>query len=110
MRKRRGASLILVRPSAAPDVIAVSQESVRWAGMGSDSLSEESPERRFRTLFISDVHLGARGSQADRLLDFLKSHAADTIYLVADLVDGSTLQSSWYWPPSPNDYGPAVAA
>ena len=45
--------------------------------MGSDSVSEESPERRFRTLFISDVHLGARGSQADRLLDFLRSHDAD---------------------------------
>ena len=46
--------------------------------MGSDSLSDESPERRFRTLFISDVHLGARGSQADKLLDFLRSHDADT--------------------------------
>ena len=32
--------------------------------MGSDALSDENPERRFRTLFISDVHLGARGSQA----------------------------------------------
>ena len=34
--------------------------------MGSDSLSEDGPERRFRTLFISDVHLGTRGCQADR--------------------------------------------
>ena len=46
-------------------------------------MSEELPERRFRTLFISDVHLGARGSQAEQLLDFLKSHDADTIYLNA---------------------------
>src|SRR5436190_1946822 len=72
--------------------------------MGSDSLSEESPERRFRTLFISDVHLGARGSQADRLLDFLKSHDADTIYLVGDIVDGWALKSGWYWPQSHNDF------
>jgi len=36
-------------------------------------MSEECPERRFRTLFISDVHLGARGSQAERLLDFLRT-------------------------------------
>ncbi len=72
--------------------------------MGSDSLSEESPERRFRTLFISDVHLGARGSQADRLLDFLKSHDADTIYLVGDIVDGWALKSNWYWPQSHNDF------
>jgi UDP-2,3-diacylglucosamine pyrophosphatase LpxH len=71
--------------------------------MGSDSSSEESPERRFRTLFISDVHLGARGSQADRLLDFLKSHDADTIYLVGDIVDGWKLKAGWYWPQAHND-------
>ena len=52
--------------------------------MGSDSVSEDSPDRRFRTLFISDVHLGARGSQADKLLDFLRTHDADTVYLVGD--------------------------
>jgi UDP-2,3-diacylglucosamine pyrophosphatase LpxH len=67
-------------------------------------MSEECPERRFRTLFISDVHLGARGSQADRLLDFLRSHDADTIYLVGDIVDGWALQSNWYWPQSHNDF------
>jgi len=71
--------------------------------MGSDSLSEESPERRFRTLFISDVHLGARGSQADRLLDFLRTHDADTIYLVGDIVDGWQLRSGWHWPQTHND-------
>src|SRR5215210_1520077 len=66
--------------------------------MGSDSLSEECPERRFRTLFISDVHLGARGSQADQLLDFLRCHDADTIYLVGDIVDGWGRRSGGYWP------------
>src|SRR3978361_871047 len=71
--------------------------------MGSDSLSEESPERRFRTLFISDVHLGARGSQADRLVDFLRTHDADTFYLVGDIIDGWALKSGWYWPQSHND-------
>ncbi len=67
-------------------------------------MSEESPERRFRTLFISDIHLGARGSQAEQLLDFLRDHDADTIYLVGDIVDGWALQSSWYWPQSHNDF------
>ncbi len=47
----------------------------------------------FRTLFISDVHLGARGCQADRLLDFLRCHDAHTIYLVGDIVDGWQLRS-----------------
>ena len=44
--------------------------------------------RRFRALFISDVHLGTRGCQAERLLDFLRHHDAETIYLVGDIVDG----------------------
>src|SRR3984893_6949099 len=90
--------------SMTPAVILASCETARCANMGSDSFSEESPERRFRTLFISDVHLGARGSQAERLLDFLRSHDADTIYLVGDIVDGWALQSSWYWPQSHNDF------
>ncbi len=59
--------------------------------------------RTFRTLFISDVHLGTKGCQADRLLDFLRHYDADTIYLVGDIVDGWQLRSSWYWPQAHND-------
>jgi UDP-2,3-diacylglucosamine pyrophosphatase LpxH len=59
--------------------------------------------RHFRALFISDVHLGARGCQAELLLDFLRYHDADTIYLVGDIVDGWRLRSSWYWPQAHND-------
>jgi UDP-2,3-diacylglucosamine pyrophosphatase LpxH len=59
--------------------------------------------RRFRALFISDVHLGSRGAQADLLLDFLRYHEADTIYLVGDIVDGWQLKSAWYWPQAHND-------
>ena len=39
-----------------------------------------------------------RGCQADKLLDFLRYHDADTIYLVGDIVDGWALKSGWYWP------------
>ena len=67
-------------------------------------MGDSSPERRFRALFISDVHLGTRGSQADRLLDFLRAHEAGTIYLVGDIVDGWALRSNWYWPQSHNDF------
>jgi UDP-2,3-diacylglucosamine pyrophosphatase LpxH len=49
------------------------------------------------------VHLGARGCQAERLLDFLRYHEADTIYLVGDIVDGWALKSGWYWPQPHND-------
>ena len=59
--------------------------------------------KRYRALFISDVHLGTRGCQADKLLDFLRQHDADTIYLVGDIVDGWALRSSWYWPQLHND-------
>src|SRR3984957_1268066 len=59
--------------------------------------------RKFRALFISDVHLGSRGCQALLLLDFMRDHAADVIYLVGDIVDGWQLRSSWYWPQAHND-------
>ena len=59
--------------------------------------------RRLRALFISDVHLGTRGCQAEKLLHFLRHHEAETIYLVGDIVDGWALRSSWYWPQAHND-------
>jgi UDP-2,3-diacylglucosamine pyrophosphatase LpxH len=66
-------------------------------------MSDELRTRCFRALFISDVHLGARGAQAEQLLDFLKHHDADTYYLVGDIVDGWALRSAWHWPQSHND-------
>jgi len=59
--------------------------------------------RHFRTLFISDVHLGSKAAKADFLIDFLKYHEADTIFLVGDIVDGWRLKRSWYWPQVCND-------
>ena len=59
--------------------------------------------RRFRALFLSDVHLGTRGCQAQRLLDFLRVHDADTIYLVGDIVDGWQMRGGWHWPQAHND-------
>jgi UDP-2,3-diacylglucosamine pyrophosphatase LpxH len=59
--------------------------------------------RHYRTIWISDVHLGTRGSKAEVLLDFLRHNGADTLYLVGDIVDGWRLKRSWYWPQSHND-------
>jgi UDP-2,3-diacylglucosamine pyrophosphatase LpxH len=56
-----------------------------------------------RTLFLSDVHLGTRGSQAGFLLEFLKRYDVDTIYLVGDIIDGWRLKTGWYWPQAHND-------
>jgi UDP-2,3-diacylglucosamine pyrophosphatase LpxH len=62
-----------------------------------------SEAKRYRTLFLSDVHLGTRSCQADALLEFLRDHDADTIYLVGDIIDGWALKGGWYWPQSHND-------
>lgn len=59
--------------------------------------------RHFRTLFISDVHLGSRAARADFLIDFLRHHEAETIVLVGDIVDGWRLKRNWYWPQVCND-------
>jgi UDP-2,3-diacylglucosamine pyrophosphatase LpxH len=58
---------------------------------------------RVRTLFLSDIHLGTKGCQAETLLDFLRCYDADTIYLVGDIVDGWQLKAGWFWPQAHND-------
>jgi len=59
--------------------------------------------RRYRALFISDVHLGTKTSQAELLIDFLRLHDAETIYLVGDIVDFWRIRRSAHWPQSHND-------
>lgn len=61
-----------------------------------------------RTIFLSDIHLGSRGCQAELLLDFLSQYDAETIYLVGDIVDGWRLKRGWHWPQSHNDVVQAV--
>jgi UDP-2,3-diacylglucosamine pyrophosphatase LpxH len=58
---------------------------------------------RYRAVFVSDVHLGTPGCQAEALLDFLKHHPSDTLYLVGDIVDGWQLRRRWFWPQAHND-------
>lgn len=53
---------------------------------------------RFRTVWISDTHLGTKGCQADVLSSFLKVIRCDKLYLVGDIVDMWRLKSKWYWP------------
>jgi UDP-2,3-diacylglucosamine pyrophosphatase LpxH len=58
---------------------------------------------RFRTIFISDIHLGTRGCKADFLLDFLKHTESDNLFLVGDIIDGWRLKKSWFWTQEHND-------
>lgn len=59
--------------------------------------------KRFRTGWISDVHLGTRGSRAELLLQFLREHDFETLYVVGDLIDVWSLRRGIYWPQSHND-------
>src|ERR1700742_2167151 len=59
--------------------------------------------KRVRAIFLSDLHLGTRGCQAQKVLDFLRCYDADLIYLVGDIVDGWQLKTGWYWPQLHND-------
>ena len=59
--------------------------------------------KRFRTGWISDVHLGTRGSQAERLLEFLREYEFETLYVVGDLIDVWALRRGIYWPQAHND-------
>lgn len=61
------------------------------------------PKRKFRTVWISDIHLGTRGCNAGLLLDFLHGIECETLYLVGDIVDGWRLRKGWYWPAAHNE-------
>jgi UDP-2,3-diacylglucosamine pyrophosphatase LpxH len=64
---------------------------------------ETAPAVRCRAAFISDVHLGTRGCQAELLLEFIRELDCETLYLVGDIVDGWKLKSGWCWPQAHND-------
>jgi UDP-2,3-diacylglucosamine pyrophosphatase LpxH len=59
--------------------------------------------RKFRTIWISDVHLGTRGCNAGMLIDFLDNVDSETLYLVGDIIDGWRLKKKFYWPAAHND-------
>ncbi|REJ65420.1 MAG: UDP-2,3-diacylglucosamine diphosphatase [Planctomycetota bacterium] len=59
----------------------------------------DSSERQVRSIFVSDTHLGCKHARADALLDFLRNHRADTLYLVGDIIDGWALRRKWHWRP-----------
>ena len=59
--------------------------------------------KQYKTVFISDVHLGTKMSQANLLLEFLKSFECEKLYLVGDIIDGWSLGRSFYWPQDHND-------
>ncbi|MBR0552407.1 UDP-2,3-diacylglucosamine diphosphatase [Stakelama marina] len=59
--------------------------------------------RQYRTVWISDVHLGTRGCNAEMLIDFLDHVDSETMYLVGDIIDGWKMRRKFYWPEAHND-------
>lgn len=49
------------------------------------------------TLFISDVHLGSKGSNAKELYKLLNKEQPTTIFLVGDIIDGWLLKNKFHW-------------
>lgn len=59
--------------------------------------------KRYRAIWISDLHLGTPGCQAEKLLEFLRCTESQYLYLVGDIIDGWALRRRWYWHQSHND-------
>lgn len=55
-------------------------------------------QQSYRSIFISDVHLGSRGAKADYLSHFLKYNQCEKLYLVGDIIDGWRLKKRIFWP------------
>lgn len=54
-------------------------------------------KRFFRSIWISDLHLGTRRCRAQELVAFLQRHETSTLYLVGDVVDGWVTGPTWHW-------------
>ena len=58
---------------------------------------------KYRSIFISDVHLGTQFSQAEKLLEFLKDNESEHLYLVGDIIDGWAIKRKFNWSQSSSD-------
>jgi UDP-2,3-diacylglucosamine pyrophosphatase LpxH len=52
---------------------------------------------RYRTIVMSDLHLGARQSQTDKIIKFLDENQADKLILNGDIIDGWALKGNGKW-------------
>ena len=87
---------------AGPDAFAAHLPDLNEGHAMHDD-DEPQDAKRLRAVFISDIHLGTAGCQAHALMDFLKNHPSDYLYLVGDIIDGWQLRRRWFWPQAHND-------
>lgn len=60
-------------------------------------------KKKFKSVFISDIHLGSKACQDEKILNFLKSIECENLFLVGDIIDGWRIKSKFYWPETHND-------
>ncbi|MEY8878864.1 MAG: UDP-2,3-diacylglucosamine diphosphatase [Leptothrix sp. (in: b-proteobacteria)] len=94
----RAPSELLLPTALAPAPVSHAAEP-----HGDDEEHDHHDQLRVRSVFISDIHLGTPGCQADALLDFLRHVHCQHLYLVGDIIDGWQLRRRWYWPQAHND-------
>jgi UDP-2,3-diacylglucosamine pyrophosphatase LpxH len=82
---------VVARMSPARHVSGTDPAETRGAGR-TDLMPME-----YNAIWISDVHLGTKHAQVERLLQFLRAHEARHLYVVGDLIDGWELKRKWHW-------------
>lgn len=65
--------------------------------------SDSRQAQQYKTIWLSDIHLGYKGCRAEYLLDFLHKTECDTLYLVGDIIDIWSMKNNFYWPQSHNN-------
>ncbi|HTM95976.1 MAG TPA: UDP-2,3-diacylglucosamine diphosphatase [Croceibacterium sp.] len=87
------------------NVTDFAEAAAAFGGLHEPARPEPPPDgrRKYRTIWISDVHLGTKGCNAEMLIDFLDSTDSETMYLVGDIIDGWRLKKKFYWPAAHND-------
>jgi UDP-2,3-diacylglucosamine pyrophosphatase LpxH len=82
----------------------------RFFSVRKEKIIQETLRRpiRFKTIWVSDVHLGTTQCHAARLLELLQMTESESLYLVGDIVDNWELKRQWYWDQSHNDVVQAI--
>ncbi|PHS58728.1 MAG: UDP-2,3-diacylglucosamine hydrolase [Sulfurimonas sp.] len=58
---------------------------------------------QYKSIFVSDIHLGTKFSKAELFLDFLRDNNSENLYLVGDIIDGWAIKRKFIWPQSHSD-------
>jgi UDP-2,3-diacylglucosamine pyrophosphatase LpxH len=93
---------------ATTTLARIADLSIEYDGSRPDWLNQPEPrsfrpKQRHRTVWISDIHLGTAGCNAEMLVDFLSVIECETLFLVGDIIDGWRLRKGWFWPDAHNE-------